>query len=135
MLLDSVPSNFPALMQALKIQERAARVGFDWDAAAPIHAKITEEFAEFDAALAARDTDAMEDEFGDLLFSLVNLARYHGLDPEKALRRCVLKFRSRFNHIETRLNAQGTALQQASLDEMEELWVEAKHLARGTLPA
>ncbi|BDA84660.1 nucleoside triphosphate pyrophosphohydrolase [Aureimonas sp. SA4125] len=129
LLLDSVPGNFPALTLALKVQERAAKVGFDWDAAAPIHAKIDEEFAEFDVALAAGDTDAMEDEFGDLLFTLVNLARYHGLDPEKALRRCVSKFRGRFNHIESSLGARGSSLQAASLDEMEALWIEAKRLA------
>jgi ATP diphosphatase len=130
LLLDGVPSNFPALTLALKVQERAARVGFDWDAAAPIHAKIAEEFAEFDGALAEGDADAMEDEFGDLLFSLVNLARYHGLDPEKALRRCILKFRSRFNHIEESLVARGASLEAASLDEMEALWVEAKRKAQ-----
>ena len=131
LLLDSVPSAFPALTLALKVQEKAARVGFDWDAAAPIHAKIAEELAEFDVALAASDTDAMEDEFGDLLFTLVNLARFHAVDPEKALRRCVRKFRTRFNHIERRLTAGGGSLEAATLDEMEALWVEAKTAARG----
>jgi ATP diphosphatase len=135
LLLDGVPANFPALTLALKVQERAARVGFDWDAAGPIHAKIAEEFAEFDAALAEGDADAMEDEFGDLLFSLVNLARYHGLDPEKALRRCIVKFRTRFNHIEQSLVARGASLEAASLDEMEALWVEAKLSARADIPA
>ena len=126
LLLDSVASAFPALTLALKVQEKAARVGFDWDAAAPIHAKIEEELAEFDAALAAADTDAMEDEFGDLLFTLVNLARFHAVDPEKALRRCVGKFRTRFDHIERRVTADGGTLEAATLDEMEALWVEAK---------
>ena len=129
LLLDSVPSTFPALTLALKVQEKAARVGFDWDAAAPIHAKIEEELAEFDAALAQGDTDAMEDEFGDLLFTLVNLARFHGVDPEKALRRCVRKFRTRFDHIERRVTATGGSLEAATLDEMEALWVEAKTAA------
>lgn len=129
LLLDSVPSAFPALTLALKVQQKAARVGFDWDAAAPIHAKIEEELAEFDAALAADDTDAMEDEFGDLLFTLVNLARFHAVDPEKALRRCVRKFRTRFDHIERRVTAAGSSLEAATLDEMEALWVEAKTAA------
>jgi ATP diphosphatase len=130
LLLDSVPSAFPALTLALKVQEKAARVGFDWDAAEPIRAKIAEELAEFDAALAAGDVDAMEDEFGDLLFTFVNLARFHQIDPEKALRRCVLKFRTRFNHIEQRIGAGGGTLDGASLDEMEALWVEAKTARR-----
>ena len=130
LLLDSVPPAFPALTLALKVQEKAARVGFDWDAAAPIHAKIEEELAEFDAALAAADTDAMEDEFGDLLFTLVNLARFHAVDPEKALRRCVRKFRTRFDHIERRVTAGGGSLEAATLDEMEALWVEAKTAAQ-----
>ena len=131
LLLDSVPSAFPALTLALKVQEKAARVGFDWDAAEPIHAKIAEELAEFDVALAASDTDAMEDEFGDLLFTLVNLARFHAVDPEKALRRCVRKFRTRFDHIERQVTAGGGSLEAATLDEMEALWVEAKTATRG----
>ena len=130
LLLDSVPSGFPALTLALKVQEKAARVGFDWDAAEPIRAKIVEELAEFDGALAAGDLDAMEDEFGDLLFTLVNLARFHQIDPEKALRRCVRKFRTRFNHIEQRIGEAGGTLVDASLDEMEALWIEAKTARR-----
>lgn len=126
LLLDSVQATFPALTLALKLQEKAAKVGFDWDGAAPIRAKIEEEMAEFDEALARADRDAMEDEFGDLLFSLVNLARFHAIDPETALRRGARKFRRRFDYIERRLGADGRSLNSASLEDMEALWTEAK---------
>ncbi len=129
-LLDAVPSAFPALTEALKVQEKAAKVGFDWDRAADIEAKIDEERAELDAALAAGDRAAASEEFGDVLFSLVNLGRFHELDSEAALRGCTRKFRSRFGHIEARLVASGRTLQDASLAEMEALWLEAKTRAR-----
>ena len=126
LLLDSVQATFPALTLALKLQGKAAKVGFDWDGAAPIRAKIEEEMAEFDEALARADRDAMEDEFGDLLFSLVNLARFHAIDPETALRRGARKFRRRFDYIERRLGADGRSLNSSSLEDMEALWTEAK---------
>lgn len=129
LLLDSVQASFPALTLAVKLQEKAAKVGFDWDSAAPIVAKIAEETAEFDEALALGDRDAMEDELGDLLFSLVNLARFHAVDPEKALRRSAAKFRTRFDHIERSLLVEGRSLASASLEEMETLWTEAKTAA------
>ncbi|GGD89113.1 nucleoside triphosphate pyrophosphohydrolase [Aureimonas endophytica] len=135
LLLDSVPGNFPALVLALKVQQKAATVGFDWDAAEPIRAKIEEEFAEFDQAFAKDDREHMVDEFGDLLFSLVNLGRFHGLDPEMALRGCVAKFRYRFGHIERQLAAAGRTLTEASLAEMEALWVEAKTAPAAAQPA
>ncbi|WP_102958424.1 nucleoside triphosphate pyrophosphohydrolase [Mangrovicella endophytica] len=124
--LDEVPGGFPALTLALKVQKRAATVGFDWDDAAPILAKIHEELAEFDEAVESGDADAKEAELGDVLFSIVNLARFHDVDAEAALRRCVQKFRTRFAHIERSLCAAGSNLKDASLDEMERLWVEAK---------
>lgn len=124
--LDGVPAALPALTLSLKIQKKAADVGFDWDRPEPILAKIEEEIGELSEAVAGRDADATEAEMGDLLFSVVNLARYHGVDPEKALRRCVRKFRDRFGFIEAGLAANGRTLQGASLDEMEALWVAAK---------
>lgn len=124
--LDVVPGTFPALMLAMKIQERAAKVGFDWSEAAPILAKLKEETAEFEAALDSRDASALEDELGDLLFCVVNLARHARVDPDRALRGTVTKFRSRFAHIEAALTERGLELQSASLSEMEALWQEAK---------
>ncbi|MCE7028246.1 nucleoside triphosphate pyrophosphohydrolase [Jiella avicenniae] len=127
--LEGVPGSLPALTLALKIQAKAADVGFDWDRPEPILAKIEEELAELGEAVSARDADATEAEMGDLLFSVVNLARFHRVDPEKALRRCVRKFRDRFGFIEDGLAASGRTLDGASLEEMEALWVAAK--ARG----
>ena len=124
--LDGVPLAFPALTRALKLQEKAARVGFDWGEAAPILDKIEEEIAELREAMAARDKAAITDEFGDLLFAMVNFARHLKVDPEAALSGTNEKFRSRFRHIETALAAQGRTLEDASLDEMEALWQEAK---------
>jgi ATP diphosphatase len=135
-LLDAIPPNFPALMLALKVQEKAAKVGFDWDAAEPIREKIEEEFEEFDAAFAEGDRDEMEKEFGDILFSLVNLGRFYKIDPEKALRGCVMKFRDRFGYIEETLARRGRSLDEASLAEMEALWIEAKsHRSKPVQPA
>lgn len=124
--LSDIPSNFPALMLALKVQNKAARVGFDWTSCEPIRAKLLEELAEFDEAVAAASSDEAEAELGDVLFSLVNLARFHGINPEAALRRTVAKFRRRFAFIEARLRERGRLPQDATLDEMEQYWVEAK---------
>ncbi|MEF2551351.1 nucleoside triphosphate pyrophosphohydrolase [Aurantimonas sp. A2-1-M11] len=124
--LDGVPSGFPALTLALKVQQKAAKVGFDWDRPEPIVGKINEEIDEVAEAADSGDRDALEGEIGDLLFSAVNLARYHEIDPEAALRRCVRKFRGRFRYIEQELAATGRSLDTAGLDEMEALWVAAK---------
>ena len=128
-LLDEIPSAFPALTLALKVQKKAATVGFDWGDPAPIYGKIDEEIAEFRQAVAADESDEREAELGDLVFSVVNLARYYEVDPEKALRRCVRKFRDRFGFIETELGKSGGRLETTSLDEMESLWVTAKQRA------
>ncbi|HDZ72932.1 MAG TPA: nucleoside triphosphate pyrophosphohydrolase [Aurantimonas coralicida] len=124
--LDEIPGAFPALTLALKVQKKAADTGFDWDRPEPILEKIEEELGEFAEAIAARDRDASEAELGDLLFSVVNLARFHEIDPELALRRCVRKFRDRFGFIEDQLETTNRSLHSASLDEMEALWVAAK---------
>ncbi|TPI33147.1 nucleoside triphosphate pyrophosphohydrolase [Mesorhizobium sp. B3-1-6] len=124
--LDSVPVALPALTRALKLQEKAARVGFDWSEAAPILDKIEEEIGELREALATGDAAPIKDEFGDMLFAVVNLGRHLKLDSEAALSGTNDKFRSRFHYVEQALEASGGSLEKATLDEMEALWQEAK---------
>lgn len=124
--LDSVPVALPALTRALKLQEKAARVGFDWSEAAPILDKIEEEIGELREALAKGETAEIQDEFGDMLFAVVNLGRHLKLDSEAALSGTNEKFRSRFHYVERALEASGNTLANATLDEMEALWQQAK---------
>lgn len=127
-LLDSVPVSMPALLSALKLQEKAARVGFDWRETDLVIDKIREELGEVESELAASPVshDRLEDEIGDLLFAVTNLARHLKIEPESALRGTNTKFRRRFGHIEDRLRANGQSLDTASLDEMEAHWQAAK---------
>lgn len=125
-LLGGVQRSFPALTEALKLQEQAAKVGFDWAEAAPILDKIEEEIAELREALATRQPEKVKDELGDLIFALVNIGRHVGAEPEQALRGTNSKFRRRFRYIETFLERNGEALQTAGLERMEALWQEAK---------
>ncbi|CAN1564199.1 COG3956 Protein containing tetrapyrrole methyltransferase domain and MazG-like (predicted pyrophosphatase) domain [Rhabdaerophilaceae bacterium] len=125
-LLGSVKAALPTLVRARKLQEKAATVGFDWNDANLVLDKIAEEISEVRQAVAQNDQDAIEDEIGDLLFAAVNLARHARVDPDKALQRSSAKFTARFNAIEDALAAQGRALAEASLDEMEALWRAAK---------
>jgi ATP diphosphatase len=124
--LDGVPVALPALTRALKLQENAARVGFDWKDAKPILDKIEEEIAELREAIDSDDRSAVEDEFGDVLFALVNFGRHLKIDPEKAVRGTNEKFRTRLHAVERALEQAGSSLQEASLDEMEALWQRAK---------
>lgn len=126
--LSGIPPHLPALMKAHKITEKASRVGFDWERVDQVMAKVLEELHEFEEAMAAADQVQMEAELGDLLFAIVNLGRFVSLDPEEALRKTILRFQNRFSHIEERLHAAGRHLQEASLEEMEQLWQEAKQL-------
>lgn len=124
-LLDDVPAALPALTRAEKFGKRAARLGFDWPDAAGPRAKIDEELAELDAAVATgAPIESLEAEIGDLLFSVVNLARHHGVDPETALRRTNARFARRFRHVEDRLAQSGQP--QASLEQLDAWWDEAK---------
>jgi ATP diphosphatase len=126
-VLDGVPLNLPALTRAEKLQKRAARVGFDWGSARPILAKVAEEAQELVDALDQGASKAkLTDELGDILFVVVNLARHLDIDPETALRGTNAKFERRFGFIENQLAALGRKPQDASLDEMEELWRQAK---------
>ena len=124
--LDGVGPALPALTRALKLQRRAARVGFDWAEAAPILDKIEEEIGELRVELAGGTPERIEDELGDLLFAVVNLARRADTDPEQALRRACRKFERRFRRIEERLADRGTSPAAATLDEMEAEWQRAK---------
>ncbi|RUW17152.1 nucleoside triphosphate pyrophosphohydrolase [Mesorhizobium sp. M4B.F.Ca.ET.215.01.1.1] len=124
--LDSVPVALPGLTRALKLQEKAARVGFDWSEAAPILDKIEEEIGELREALAKGDAAPIKDEFGDMLFAIVNLGRHLKLDAEAALSGTNEKFRTRFHYVERALEASGNTLEKATLDEMEALWQQAK---------
>jgi ATP diphosphatase len=125
--LDGVGLGLPALTRAEKLQKRAARVGFDWPSLAPVFDKIGEEIAELRAEIDQGGTpDRIADEVGDLLFSVVNLARRLDVDPEQALRHANRKFERRFHHVEERLAARGKPIAQASLDEMEVEWQRAK---------
>lgn len=128
--LGSVQRSFPALTEALKLQERAAKVGFDWSEAAPILDKIEEEIGELREALAENRPDKVKDELGDLIFALVNIGRHVGAEPEQALRGTNTTFRNRFSYIETSLHASGETLEAASLERMEELWQAAKGIQR-----
>jgi tetrapyrrole methylase family protein/MazG family protein len=132
--IDGVPKDLPALMKAEKIQNKAAKVGFDWDDLAGPLQKVKEEFREFEEALheagapdkASPGWDRMEDEFGDILFALVNVARFLEIQPEQALRRTITKFSDRFRYMEVRVKEQGRNLKEMTLAEMDELWEEAK---------
>ncbi|MEM6890392.1 MAG: nucleoside triphosphate pyrophosphohydrolase [Pseudomonadota bacterium] len=124
--LDGVAVNLPALTRAVKLQKRAARVGFDWPDTGDVIAKITEEAAELVEARDHLDPDALEDEFGDVLFVMANLARHLKVDPEAALRRTNAKFIRRFAAVEADLASQGKTPQQSDLAEMDALWNAVK---------
>ena len=125
-LLEGVPIHQPALNRALRVQEKAAGVGFDWPSADPVWGKIDEELEELRTEVKENDREKMEEEFGDLLFSMVNLGRKLGLNPEEALRGSCAKFTRRFGYIEEQLMAQGKTLHDSNLTEMDELWEKAK---------
>jgi tetrapyrrole methylase family protein/MazG family protein len=124
--LSGVPPQLPALLKAQKITEKAARVGFDWEHADQVFAKVLEELHEFEETMSVGDEKRMEEELGDLLFAIVNLGRFLSLNPEEALRKTIERFSRRFAHIEDTMHARGVNLREASLEEMELLWEEAK---------
>lgn len=126
-ILNGVPKAFPALAQAQAIQDRAARVGFDWDEIDPVKAKVMEEYGEVESAA---DAGHRAKELGDLLFAVVNLVRWYKVDAESALRETNLKFRSRFAYIEKKARETGRELSEMSLAEMDGFWEEAKKLDR-----
>ena len=142
-LLDEVPVALPALTRAVKLQGKAARVGFDWPSLAPVFAKLKEELSELEEIALPLDPRGsvpdqsaarhakIEEEFGDLLFVVANVARHLKLDPEAALRGANQKFIRRFRHIEERLSERGSSPAQSNLAEMDALWDQAKTKERG----
>jgi MazG family protein len=125
-LLSTVPRALPALVEAQQIASRAAGAGFDWENAEQVLEKLDEELAELAEARRGGSPGELEGEMGDLLFVLVNLARFLKVDPEQALRGCNAKFRARFGYIERKLAERGKRLEDSDIAEMEALWQEAK---------
>jgi len=125
-ILESTPRSLPALVEAHKISARAAEVGFEWPNVDGVLEKLIEESRELSEAAARNDAREIEHEIGDLLFTLVNLARFHSIDPEQALRKTNARFRQRFAFLEQKIAEEGGELRETSLDRMEELWQEAK---------
>jgi tetrapyrrole methylase family protein/MazG family protein len=125
---DGVPVNLPALFRAEKIQSRVARVGFDWKDIKPVMDKVEEEFREFRQAVEKGDHDNAEEELGDILFALVNVARHKKISAEDALRRTINKFIKRFTYIEKHYAKTGKRLEEATLEEMDVIWEESKKI-------
>jgi MazG family protein len=125
-LLDGVLRNQPALMEAAHLSKKAAAAGFDWPDVGGVFDKMREEIAELEKARQGESPEKIEEEIGDLLFTVVNLARFLGADPEQALRRTNAKFRARFAEVENGLAARGRDFRQTTIEEMEELWQQAK---------
>lgn len=127
-VLGGVPKSLPALVKATRIQDKAAGVGFDWDNIDDVFAKIKEEIDELHAEVKAQKQSNIESEFGDVLFSLINYARFLKVNPEDALERTNRKFIARFQYLEEKATAQGKSLKDMTLQEMETYWQEAKNL-------
>lgn len=127
-VLSGVPSALPALIKAQRVQEKAANVGFDWEERRQVWHKVKEEIGELQTEIDSMSEDCIENEFGDLFFSLVNAARLYGVTPENALERTNKKFIRRFNHVEARAKETGQNLREMTLDEMDALWNEAKSI-------
>ncbi len=125
-VLEGVPDALPALIKAHRIQDKARNVGFDWSEREQVWDKVQEEFMELKTEINQLDHDKMEDEFGDLFFSLINAARLYKINPENALERTNQKFIRRFNYLEQQTLQQGRSLKDMTLGEMDEIWNEAK---------
>lgn len=125
-VLAGIPESLPSLVKAYRIQDKARNAGFDWEQREQVWDKVKEEIGEFEVEVNNMDSDKMEQEFGDLMFALINAARLYKIKPDNALERTNLKFIRRFNYLEQKAHEQGRALNQMTLDEMERLWQEAK---------
>jgi len=131
--LEDVGRGFPSLLRARELQKKAAKVGFDWPSPEPVLAKVREELEEVTAEIASGDRERLGAEIGDLLFSVVNLARHHGLDAETLLAETNERFVRRFHGVEETLHAQGKTLGKATLEEMDAAWEAVK--AAGEAPS
>jgi len=129
-ILEGIPRSLPALLKAHRLQDRAARVGFDWEHLSQVLEKVEEETSEFKEALEKKNPEEIENEFGDLLFALVNLSRFIKVSPEDALRKTISRFIARFQHIEEYAARQQVELHTLTLEEMEHLWNEAKAMGK-----
>lgn len=127
-VLQGVPKSLPALIKASRIQDKVAGVGFDWEEPSQVFEKVQEELSELQEEVNANDLNKIEDEFGDVLFSMINYARFLKIDPETALERTNKKFIFRFQHLEKRAVEHNLDLSTMSLEEMDKFWEEAKHL-------
>lgn len=125
-VLEGVPRHLPSLLRAHSLQERAARVGFDWSRIDEALPKLDEEIAEFKESLDSKDAAGIEEELGDIFFMLVNISRFLGVNPEDALRKTISKFIQRFRYIEEHAADAGKSLNEMTLNEMEQLWQESK---------
>ncbi len=125
-LLEGIPKGLPALLRAHRLQDRASRVGFDWDRVDDVLRKLEEEVAEFRKAMKEENEKGVEEELGDIFFSLVNVSRFVGVNPEDALRKTISKFIKRFRHMEIRAAGDGLSLSDMTLEEMDALWEAAK---------
>ena len=126
-VLGGVPRSLPAMVKAFRISEKAAAVGFDWESAEDVWDKVNEEIREIEHEIKVENKDNLEAEFGDLFFALINACRKYGIDPENALERTNKKFIQRFNHVEKCIAEKGKMMSEASLEEMEAHWQEAKN--------
>lgn len=125
-VLEGVPRSLPALVKATRIQDKARGAGFDWEETAQVWDKLREEIKELEVEVEANDQEKVEAEFGDVLFSLINISRFIKVDPESALERTNKKFINRFQYLEEATNAAGLKLEDMSLVEMDQFWEEAK---------
>lgn len=127
-VLAGVPDSLPSLIKANRIQEKARNIGFDWDEKEQVWDKVKEEIAEVEAEMKSGDKDRLEEEFGDLIFSIINAARLYGVNPDNALEKTNRKFIKRFNFLEAKAKEMGKSLKDMTLAEMDAIWEESKHL-------
>jgi XTP/dITP diphosphohydrolase len=126
--LSGVPNSMPALLKAYRIQEKVSAIGFDWEKPEQVYEKVKEELGEFEKEVSAGNKEKSNEEFGDVLFSLINYARFLNINPEDALENTNKKFTQRFNYLEQKIKSQNKTLKDCSLDEMNVYWEEAKQL-------